>query len=453
MYATRNARGARGGLFFALICGPSALLTVMATLAASPGGLARPACNTGNGFFVLNGALYDPNGSEFRIRGVNRVHWDSSSASGIARSGANAVRTFIDFTQAATSNLSLVQTQYIDQGEVPIVTYAGIGGGETLTSCNTDPATLSAAVSAWVSQASQWTSINTYLIVNIANEWGPANSTVWTSSYINAVQTLRAADYTGPLLIDTGGCGQDDLDLWQSSQTVLNNDPEHNLIFSVHLYGSANDYRAHILSIRRGYPTVITLQGNGATHPFAPGFNGSNNNWSGISAYLIRGVQGMTELNGRQPAVANVGGVPGAWTVTLQVDSTNWGNYEGGGNLVDYNGNYLLRIAKLASLRQRTGAVYVIGEFGPGDNIGPSPTTVAPGEIISAAETNGIGWIPWAWDDNNLSNGMSNSQWFSMTSTGPGIYNQPSDLTAYGQDMVLNPTYGLSILAQRASIF
>ena len=40
-----------------------------------------------------------------------------------------------------------------------------------------------------------------------------------------------------------------------------------------------------------------------------------------------------------------------------------------------------------------------------------------------------------------------------MTYAGPGVYNQPSDLTQYGRDMVLNPIYGLSALAQRASIF
>src|SRR6516165_5183158 len=48
------------------------------------GGVARPSYNTGNGFFVLNGKLYDSAGQEFRIRGVNRLHWDSPSAEGIA---------------------------------------------------------------------------------------------------------------------------------------------------------------------------------------------------------------------------------------------------------------------------------------------------------------------------------------------------------------------------------
>ena len=65
--------------------------------------------------------------------------------------------------------------------------------------------------------------------------------------------------------------------------------------------------------------------------------------------------------------------------------------------------------------------------------------------MITAAEANGIGWIAWAWDD-----GAGGG--FSMTMV-TGIYNVPADLTPYGQDVVLNPTYGISVLAQPASIF
>lgn len=417
---------------------------------SSGGSPARPAYNSGNGFFVLNGTLYDPNGNAFRIRGVNRTHWDSDSSAGIALSGANAVRTFIDFSRPVASNVSLLQTQNVDQKQVPIATYAGDSNGPT--SCTTDPAVLNRALSAWTAQAATWTTLDRYLIINVANEWGPSNSTVWRDSYISAVAQLRKAGFLGPILIDSGGCGQDDADLAQYSQAVFDSDPQRNLIFSIHLYTTANDYSASIRSIARGNPTVITLESNAARHPFAQNYNGSNNNYSGITAYQISGAQGMTQLNGEQPARPNVGGVPGAWTVTLPVDSTNWGNYSGGGTLVDYYGNYALRIARFAALSQATGAVYIIGEFGPGRDIGPSPTTVTPAEIITAAEANGVSWLPWAWDDNNLPGCKADDNWFSMTYS-CGTYTQPSDLTLYGADVVLNPTYGLSALARSASIF
>jgi hypothetical protein len=120
--------------------------------------------------------------------------------------------------------------------------------------------------------------------------------------------------------------------------------------------------------------------------------------------------------------------------------------------MVDYNGNYALRIARFAALAQKTGAAYIIGEFGPGRNIGPSPTTVTPSEIITAAEANGISWLPWAWDDNDLHGCKADNNWFSMTYA-CGQYSRPSDLTNFGQDVILDPTYGITALSRRASIF
>jgi mannan endo-1,4-beta-mannosidase len=331
---------------------PGFSITVTQSGAASTAssGVARPSYNTGDGFFVDNGQLYDPNGQPFRIRGVNRLHWDSDSSAGIARSGANTVRWDMDFTQSPSSNVSEIQTQGIQNNSVPIV-------GNWTATCSTDPGALQSAVSTWVSQAAQWTTLNRYLILNIANEWGPASSSVWEQSYISAIASLRQAGYTGPILIDSGGCGQDISDLLQYSSAVFNSDPEKNVMFALHVYGNAS--------------------------------------------------QSLSE---------------------------NW--YQ-----------------QLASLSASAGMVFIIGEFGPGNNVGPSPTDVPAGQIITAAESAGLGWLAWAWDDNDLANGASDNNWFSMTYQGPGIYTQPSDLTNFGQDVVLNPTYGISVLAKPASIF
>src|SRR5690348_5922933 len=71
---------------------------------ASDGGTTatRPSYNTGPGFFVLNGKLYDANGNELRLRGVNRNHYDSPSAAGLAKSNANAVRIFVETNYGQT---------------------------------------------------------------------------------------------------------------------------------------------------------------------------------------------------------------------------------------------------------------------------------------------------------------------------------------------------------------
>jgi mannan endo-1,4-beta-mannosidase len=106
---------------------------------------------------------------------------------------------------------------------------------------------------------------------------------------------------------------------------------------------------------------------------------------------------------------------------------------------------------QLQALSASAGMVFVFGEFGPGNNVGPSPTLVTPQQVIGAAEAAGLGWVGWAWDDNNLANGASNNNSFSMTLNGPGMYTAPSDLTTYGQQMVLS-TYGFA-RAQKATDF
>jgi mannan endo-1,4-beta-mannosidase len=338
---------------FQLIQVPSSIASESDQPSGSPAPTAkaaRPLYNTGNGFFVLNGKLYDANGKEFRIRGVNRVHWDSPSADGIVKSLANTVRWQIDFTRPASANIDEIRSQSIFMKNVPIV-------GNWTATCDVTETKLAAATATWVAQAAQWTTLNKYLIVNIANEWGPPNSTVWRDSYISAIHALRGAGYLGTILVDSGGCGQDINNLLNYSTAVFNSDPQKNVMFSLHIYGAT--------------PTAS------------------------VGPYL----------------------------------------------------------AQLAALSHSAGMAFLVGEFGPGRKIGPSPTTTTPAEVIGAAEANGIGWLAWAWDDNTLANGKSDNSWFSMTYSGPGIYTATKDLTDYGQDVVLNPAYGITWHAVRASIF
>ncbi|HEY6461655.1 MAG TPA: cellulase family glycosylhydrolase [Polyangiaceae bacterium] len=409
----------------------------------------RPPYNTGPGFFVLNGKLYDANGKEFRMRGVDRNHYDSNSQAGIAKSGANTVRIFVEtnYGESVAGLVGIVQNQHIAEKEVPIPTAPSTTTG-TGTSCSSDPAVLTSVVANWVATASSWTPLDKYQIVNIANEWGPANSTVWRDSYISAIASMRAAGYLGTLLVDAGGCGQDLTDLVTYSGAVFQSDPQKNVMFALHLYGSVNDYSASISGITKGNPTVVTLSGTSVCHPFArsycPTLSGMTNTYSGLTAYQLSGVAGMTQINGMQAAPQNVGGSSGAWTVTLNVDSTSFGDYTSGGTIVDYNGNYGLLIPRLAALASTTGAAYAVTEFGPGRNIGPSPTLATPLEIVGTAEANNLGWVAWAWDDNNLANAQTDNEWFGMTYNG-GAYTQDTDLTMFGQQIVegcTNPTPG-----------
>jgi hypothetical protein len=305
------------GCFSASGAKNSAKVTVLvkasgvAVVSGGSGQVQRPSYNTGNGFFVLDGKLYDANGNAFRLRGVDRAHYDSNSAAGIALSKANSVRIFIgiNYGQTWPGLANIIQTQHIAYDEVPIPVIPSTTTG-TATSCSTDTTVLSSVVANWVANAAVFTPMNREMIVNIANEWGPSDSSVWASSYISAVQQMRAAGYLGTLLIDAGGCGQDELDLDTYATQVLAADPQHNLMFAYHLYGGTTTFQAPIASASG---EVITLNSSSATHPFAPTYNGSNNSYSGITQMVIQSPSGaLTTI----PVKQNVGGTPGAWTVT-----------------------------------------------------------------------------------------------------------------------------------------
>ena len=410
--------------------------------APTDGQVQRPSYNTGNGFFVYNGALYDPNGNEFRMRGIDRCHFDSNSQPGMSNSHANAVRTFMyKLSYGAAEYADVVKTQNIDYNEVPILSMPQFPDG-TWSSGNQSASELASGVDWWVAHAATFTPLDKYLIVNIANEWGPSNSTVWRDAYISAVAKMRAAGYLGPLLIDSGGSGQDELDIDNYAAAVLASDPQKNLIFAYHLYGGTSTIEAPLASVSG---KVITLASSAASHPFAPNYDGWNNSYSGITTVVIRSPAGdLTTV----PVLQNVGGKPGEWTITATEDVPE---VAAGSTVYDW-GNYQMRIPRLAALASQDIMV-AITEFGPGNNVGPSPTMVTPGEVISTAESNGVGWLAWAWDDNDLADGKSNNQWFSMTNTGPGIFLDNSNLTEFGAEIVLNPNYGLLVLAKPASIF
>jgi Cellulase (glycosyl hydrolase family 5) len=315
--------------------------TCVANSAPPTTGVTRPAYNTGSGFFVLNGKLYDANGSEFIFQGVDRAHYDSPSQPGISNAKANAVRLFMYHTSVgAAAYANVAQTQHVAYNEVPIITMAYFPDN-TASSCNSSTTELAAGASWWAANASAFSGLQKSAIINLANEWGPANSATWASANEAAVATVRVGGWLGPILIDSGGCGQDMADLTTYSGQVFNSDPQKNVIFALHIYGN----------------------------------------------------------------------IP---TASVASD-----------------------IAQLAALAKSTGAVYAVTEFGPGNNIGPSPTLTTPQSIVAAAQANGLGWLAWAWDDNNLSGGASNNSGFSMTLAGPGTYTGTgSQLTSYGQVMV-----------------
>lgn len=348
-------KGDAGPVGPAAVIDINALATAVAAILAVPppvvvppvvippvtGTYARPAGNTGKGLYVAGGRLNNPDGSEFRIRGVNRNHYDSSSKQGLINAGVNAVRTFVttQYGKSWQDMANIVKNDNIASGQIGIPANAGNG-----VTGSPDPATLNKNVADWVNNAAVWLPIQQQLIVNIANEWGPANSAVWRDSLISAIKALRAAGYTCPLMVDSGQYGQDMANLLNYAALVVAADPQKNVIFSHHLYGLINATQMH------------TFYGQ------------------------------LKALSAANPALC-----------------------------------------------------FVVGEFGPGRNIGPSPTSTTPDDVIATAEANGIGWLAWAWDDNDLNGAKASDNWFSMTNGnngGVGTYNSDADLTTFGKDVV-----------------
>jgi hypothetical protein len=353
---TPGAAGTISGIVFKVTDNANATATANASLTvAAANKAARPAYNTGGGYFVSNGQLYDPSGNVFRIRGVDRAHYDSGSGPYIGKSGANTTRFFMfnigaSGAASAATYESVALQQHINYNELPIITAANVAGTSTYTAGDQSTTDLSTTVSWWVNNVSAFAPIMNQIAINIANEWGPGSSSTWVSAYQTAISRLRAAGYTCPLVIDSGQYGEDFGDLLNYAAQVFTSDPQKNIIFSLHVYSNA-------------------------------------------SSVLSQNI-----------------------------------------------------LPQLAALAGSQGMVFIVGEFGPGRNIGPAPTLVTPGQVIQAAETSGLGWIAWAWDDNDLSNCGADNNWFSMTYS-CSVYTAPSSLTWFGLDVALNPAYGLGALA------
>ena len=322
---TASAAGNISGIVFQVTDNTNATATANATLVvAASGQVARPSYNTGSGFFVLNGQLYDPNGNPFRIRGVDRTHFDDSSQQGMLKTHLNTVRYEMYYINTAPTTPDAATyengayTQHIANGQFVIIAdfYSTPADGSIQITGSTNTTYLNDIVTWWVNNEAAFAPIMNQIGINIANEWGPANSTVWRDSYINAIARLRAAGYTCPLVIDSGGWGQDPYDFLNYAPAVFASDPQKNVIFSLHIYGGFYD---------------------------------------------------------------SVSGVAST-----------------------YNGQYDLQpiTNSLAAL----GLPIIYGEFGPGRNVGPSPTLVTPARVIQAAEGANFGWMPWSWDDVNQAN-------------------------------------------------
>jgi hypothetical protein len=77
-----------------------------------------------------------------------------------------------------------------------------------------------------------------YIIINIANEWqGSWNKgSLWADTYKTAVQTMRKNGFENVIMIDASGYGQETGPIIRDAKSVLEADPNRNIVFSYHVY-------------------------------------------------------------------------------------------------------------------------------------------------------------------------------------------------------------------------
>jgi mannan endo-1,4-beta-mannosidase len=185
------------------------------------------------GLRVTGRFLYDKAGEKVVLVGINHmVIWMDLAGSKfpeIAKTGANCVR--IVWTKDGTAE-QLDKAIYNCRNNfmIPIIEDHDATG---------DWSKLSQCVDYWVKPevVAVIQKHQEYLIINIGNEVGQTVSDAdYRSGYETAVNRMRTAGIHVPLMIDAPGYGQNINSLQANGPYLTNADPDHNLLFSVHMW-------------------------------------------------------------------------------------------------------------------------------------------------------------------------------------------------------------------------
>jgi len=146
-------------------------------LSADP--VPRPGYNTGTGFFVTGGKVYDANGYEFIMKGLNHNQWWGNATNNlnaidhVARTGANAVRAVFNYTDPSSGSNTpakrrTIVERYLANNIVPVVE----DHSTTTSALHEDPAALAAVVDQWLlpDNVSWLQQYESKIILNIAND-------------------------------------------------------------------------------------------------------------------------------------------------------------------------------------------------------------------------------------------------------------------------------------------
>ena len=187
------------------------------------------------GFQVRGRHLYDGAGEKVVLAGINKmVIWTDRDGipafPEIAKTGANVVR-IVWLTEGSAEELDVAITNAIENDLIPMVDcHDSTGEWSKLQQC----------VDYWVRPdvLSVLKKHEPYLLVNIANEAGASElpGRIYRAGYELAIKRMRAAGIRVPLIIDADGYGQHIDALQDDGPYLIEVDPLHNLMFSIHMW-------------------------------------------------------------------------------------------------------------------------------------------------------------------------------------------------------------------------
>lgn len=209
--------------------------------------------------------LLSSHGSRITLRGINLQTWDdpafpqTNGVQAVASAGANAVRLqwYKDVARSGSrtaplpiSDLDGLLQACERQDVVPIVMLAD-------WTCTSDMSRLNDDLVPWWIEPANKNVLQRYaqkLILNIGNEVGVyhwADDSVsalnaYELAYTQAISALRGAGYQMPLMIDAPDGGSSIDAFLQVGQRLIDADPLHNILLSVHAYWAAYDGMSYV---------------------------------------------------------------------------------------------------------------------------------------------------------------------------------------------------------------
>lgn len=226
-------------------------------------------------FYTQGRHLYDPNGNKTILRGINLPLLDdwsfppSDKLADLEPTGANAVRIqwYINYPGAGRPAYTLADLDAFlarckANRMIPIL-------GLWDVTCSDDVALLNTQLIPWWTSDEVVAVLNKhkqYLIINLANELGvyewagdhaAAALDEFKNAYKAALTSIREKLHM-PVMIDAPDCGIS-IHAWLAiGQELIDHDPDHNLLLSVHAYWAGFDGRPHIeTAVNSNLPIVF----------------------------------------------------------------------------------------------------------------------------------------------------------------------------------------------------